>query len=270
MEKDNAAFTGSIPASYDADLGPVIFADYGADIAERVAATGARNVLEIAAGTGIVTRQLRNLLPPDAQVTATDLNPPVLDIARVKFRAGERVAFQPADAGALPFNDGAFDALVCQFGVMFFPDKDLAYREARRVLKPGGRYFFSVWDAVQHNPFIRHAHEIVAGAFTVDPPTFYQVPVGYFALDPIKTALETAGFSDIEISVAGRIKEVASIAGFARGLIHGNPTIDLIRARGGIDPDALAGRLAKALEHEFGANPCRLPMQAIIFEARRR
>jgi SAM-dependent methyltransferase len=267
---DNAAFIGSIPANYDAGLGPVIFADYAADMARRVAATGARNVLEIAAGTGIVTRELRNLLPPDAQVTATDLNPPMLEIARRKFRAGERVAFQPADAGALPFNDGAFDAVVCQFGVMFFPDKPLAYREARRVLNPGGRYFFSVWDAVQHNPFIRHAHEIIAGSFPVDPPTFYQVPVGYFALDPIKIALETAGFADIQIAVLSRVKEVASISGFARGLIYGNPTIDVIRARGGVDPDAFVARLAKALENEFGANPCRLPMQAIMIEARRR
>jgi ubiquinone/menaquinone biosynthesis C-methylase UbiE len=117
-------------------LGPHIFAGYAADIARRVAARGPLRVLETAAGTGIVTRQLRDMLSSNATLLATDLNLPMLDVARKKFGPAERVEFRQADADALPFPDGAFDAAICQFGVMFFPDKDKAYREIFRVLAP--------------------------------------------------------------------------------------------------------------------------------------
>ena len=146
MSSDAASFIGNIPQHYDQGLGPIIFAEYAADIARRAAASRPARVLETAAGTGIVTRRLRDALPGDTQLTATDLNPPMLDMARAKFRPGEQVGFQPADAVALPFADQSFDAIVCQFGVMFFPDKAKSFVEAYRVLAPGGRYVLSVWD----------------------------------------------------------------------------------------------------------------------------
>jgi ubiquinone/menaquinone biosynthesis C-methylase UbiE len=124
MNGDAAGYIGSIPQDYDRSLGPLIFADYAADISHRVAACNPARVLETAAGTGIVTRRLRDVLPVSVRLTATDLNPPMLEIARTKFRAGEQVDFQPADATELPFADSSFDVVVCQFGVMFFPDKD--------------------------------------------------------------------------------------------------------------------------------------------------
>jgi ubiquinone/menaquinone biosynthesis C-methylase UbiE len=136
---DNAAnFVGSIPEHYDRALGPVIFADFAHEMARQAAASAPQRVLETCAGTGIVTRRLRDRLPADTKLTVTDLNPPMLEVARAKFTAGEAVEFQPADATALPFPDQSFDAVVCQFGVMFFPDKAKSYREAFRVLKPGG------------------------------------------------------------------------------------------------------------------------------------
>src|SRR4030095_14617734 len=115
-----------------------------------------------AAGTGSVTRQLRDALPDGTQLTATDLNPPMLDLARSKFRRGEQVSFQPADATALPFADQAFEAMICQFCLMFFPDKAKSFSEAGRVLVPGGHYLLSVWDSHRYNSFGRIAHEVVA------------------------------------------------------------------------------------------------------------
>jgi ubiquinone/menaquinone biosynthesis C-methylase UbiE len=146
MSDDAAGFVGNIPQYYDQGMGPMVFVDYAADIARRVAAGNPARVLETAAGTGIVTRKLRDALPAGVHLTATDLNPPMLDVARSKFHAGEQVEFRPADATALPFADRSFDAVVCQFGVMFFPDKAKSYSEVYRVLAPGGRYLFSVWD----------------------------------------------------------------------------------------------------------------------------
>jgi SAM-dependent methyltransferase len=143
---------GTLPGFYDRGLGPVFFADFADDIARRTAAFAPLRVLETAAGTGIVTRRPRDILPAAAQVTASDLNAPMLDFAREKFGSGEHVRFEHADATMLPFPDAGFDAVVCQFGLMFFPDKDKAFREAHRVLAAGGRYLFSVWDSQRHNP----------------------------------------------------------------------------------------------------------------------
>src|SRR5260221_7698003 len=140
MSDQAGNFVGSIPEHYDRGLGPVLFADFADEMAGRVAAFAPRRVLETSAGTGIVTRRLRDLLPPETQIVATDLNPPMLDVARAKFAPGERLEFERADATALPFPDQAFDAVVCQLGVMFFPDKEKSYRDAYRVLAPGGRY----------------------------------------------------------------------------------------------------------------------------------
>jgi ubiquinone/menaquinone biosynthesis C-methylase UbiE len=270
VSNDAAAFVGNIPQHYEQRLGPMIFVDYAADIAQRVAAGNPARVLETAAGTGIVTRKLRDALPARARLMATDLNPPMLEIARGKFGAGEQVEFLPADAVALPFSDASFDAVVCQFGVMFFPDKAKSYSEAYRVLAPGGCYVFSVWDAHRYNPFGRIAHEIAGRFFTADPPQFYNVPFSCHQIDPIKEALIAAGFRDINVEVVRLEKEIPDAAVFARGLVFGNPLIDQVRARGGVEPELIVDAMAKALRDEFGADPGRMPLQAIVFSATRR
>jgi SAM-dependent methyltransferase len=270
MSDDAAGFIGTIPQHYDQGLGPLIFVDYAADIARRVAASHPTRVLETAAGTGIVTRKLRDALSKDARLTATDLNPPMLEVARAKFRAGEQVEFQPADATALPFADGSFDAVMCQFGIMFFPDKAKSCSEVFRVLAPGGRYVFSVWDSHRDNPFGRIAHEVVGAFFPADPPQFYNVPFSCHQIDPIKELLIAADFRDIGIAVVRLEKQIADMPLFARGLIYGNPLIDQIRTRGGVEPELIVDALLQALRHEFGIDPGRMPLQAIVFSATKR
>lgn len=261
-------FVGSIPENYDRGLGPIFFADFAADTARRVAAFAPTRVLETCAGTGIVTRNLRDVLPAVASLIATDLNPPMLEIARAKFRPGETIEFRPADAMALPFPAQSFDAVVCQFGVMFFPDKEKSYREALRVLAPGGRYVFSVWDG-DYNPHASIADRVAASFFPVDPPQFYRVPMSYNKIDPIKQSLADAGFTGLTISVLTRDKEIADMRSLAYALVYGNPLIDMIRSRGGVDPDRVADSLEQALSREFG-NPGRIPLQTIVFEASRK
>ena len=262
----HVSFAGSIPEEYDRGLGPVIFAGYASDMARRAASLAPVHVLELAAGTGIVTRQLRDRLPAETNLTATDLNPPMLDVARRKFAPGERVTFATADAMSLPFADAAFDAVVCQFGVMFFPDKARAYNEVHRVLAPGGRYLFSVWDSHRHNPYGRIAHEVVSGFFPENPPQFYHMPFHYHAIDPIKEALLDAGFSDIRIHVMPLAAGTMDIAAFARGLVHGNPTIDEIHKRGSIDPERIVHALTEALSRHASEHDG-IPGQAIFFDA---
>jgi SAM-dependent methyltransferase len=267
MADDAAGFIGGIPDHYDHFLGPNIFADYAADIARLVAAAKPARVLETAAGTGIVTRALRDALPPATEIVATDLNPPMLEVAQRKFRPGERVTFAPADAQALPYPDASFDAVVCQFGIMFYPDKDKGYREARRVLRPGGRYFFSTWDGHGFNAFARITSEASSLAFPDNPPPFYQVPFSCAAIDPIKGALGAAGFGDVTVRVIRHDKPVPDIAGFARGLVYGNPLIDQVRGRGG-DPEALVEAVRRALARDLGTPP-HMTIQAMLYEAER-
>jgi SAM-dependent methyltransferase len=258
-------FVGSIPEFYDRGLGPVIFTDYDEHTARLVVGYAPSRVLETGAGTGIVTRRLRDLLPTTTRLVATDLNLPMLDFARTKFRPDEPIEFQQADAQALPFGDASFDAVACQFGVMFFPDKEKSYREAYRVLTSGGRYVFSVWDG-DYNRHGRIADDVAAQFFPTDPPQFYRVPSGYNKIDPIKGSLSDAGFIELRIAVLTREKQVADMSAFAHAMVYGSPLIDMIRTRGGVDPDRVVKTLGEAFAREFG-NPGRLPQRAILFEA---
>jgi SAM-dependent methyltransferase len=225
-----------------------------------------RRVLELAAGTGIVTRHLRDLLPQAAALTATDLNPPMLEIARTRFRPGEAVEFQPADATALPFAAGSFDMIVCQFGAMFFPDKDRSYREALRVLVPGGRYLFSVWDSHRYNSFGRIVHEVAGRFFPADPPQFMAVPFGY-RFEPIKDSLLDAGFANFTAVVIRLQKQVAELATLASGLVYGSPLIDHVKQRGGVEAEQIVAAVMQEYRREFGVDPATIPLQAIVFSA---
>ncbi|MEQ1929015.1 MAG: methyltransferase domain-containing protein [Parvularculaceae bacterium] len=267
MTVSAARFTGDIPRHYDEGLGPVMFAPYAADMAARVASLKPNSVLETAAGTGIVTRALRSALPSSSHLTASDLNAPMLDIAAKKFEPGDRVSFEPADAQALPFGDAQFDAVVCQFGVMFYPDKAKSFAEARRVLKKGGRYFFNVWDSREANAFARIAAEAAAAAFPADPPKFYDTPFSCSRLDPLRDLAAGAGFDGLEISLVGIESRVIDPAAFARGLVFGNPLGEEIRARGG-DAKEIARGIEARLRAELGAGARPIRLNAIVFSAR--
>jgi SAM-dependent methyltransferase len=260
-----AGYEGDVAIPYDQDLGPVLFEHYGADIARRIAERSVRDVLEIAAGTGIVTRHLRDTLAKDVRLTAIDISDSMLDVARKKFLPHEQVTFQIADATALPFDGEAFDAVVCQFGVMFF-DKEAAFREVRRALRRGGRYLFSVWDSEHYNPFASLSFEVLKQFFPVDTPRFLFDPVACHQIDPIKEKLIRAGFDRIVVSVQRKEYDIMDVAAFARALVF-TPVIFEIRERGGVDPEEIAKALTEALMKEYGSAPTRYPMQAILFEA---
>lgn len=262
MDASAARFVGSVPEFYDRCMGPVIFAPYARDIARRAAGGVAARVLETAAGTGIVTRALRDELPREAELTATDLNLPMIEVARRKFESGERVRLEVADAIDLPYRDASFDTVVCQFGVMFYPDRPRSYREVRRVLQRGGRYLFSVWDSHRHNEFGRIACETVARRLPDDPPQFHRVPFGYADIDPIKESLLEAGFGDVRVAVVRIARPLREPAEFARGLVLGTPLAEQLRMRGA-DPESLIAEIQAA----FAALAPRFSMQAIVFEA---
>ena len=261
-------FDGSIPETYDQHLGPLLFEPFAADIADRVARLGPRKVLEIAAGTGIVSRAMMNTLPRETALTISDLNAPMLDYARQKSEtSGRDVEWQQADAQKLPFPGQSFDAVVCQFGLMFFPDKRKGLREFYRVLEKRGSLVFSVWDSIDRNPVQSIAHSTIATFFEVDPPDFYQIPCGMGDLEEVRRLTEEAGFADIAIESASLTGTAESAHNAAVGLVRGNPVINTIKERGTADVDEIIGTLARILEDRFGARSLQVPLRAHVVSA---
>ncbi len=270
MAENDKAFAGSIPELYDRYLVPLIFQDCARDIAARAAKADPRDVLEIAAGTGVVTRALAPVLGKETRLVVTDLNQPMLDRAKSQQPADARCEWKQADALALPFDDRSFDVVVCQFGVMFFPDKVKGYREAHRVLKPGGRFVFNVWDRLEANGFPAAINDALAELFPADPPRFLpRTPYGYNDADRIRAEMKDAGFVDVSVTVMDASSKAPSARDPAIGFCQGTPLRGEIEAR---DPSGLekaTAHAAAAIARKFGNGPVAAPIRALVFEGRR-
>jgi ubiquinone/menaquinone biosynthesis C-methylase UbiE len=259
-------FTGSIPELYHRHLGPMFFEPYARDLAQRVAALvgPSGRVLEVAAGTGIVTRALRATLPAGVEIVAMDLNVPMLEIAKHHVGAAEGLRFEIGDATSLAFADASFDVVACQFGLMFFPDKPRAARETFRVLRPGGAWIFNVWGPFEDDPVAEIGHRAIAECFAGDePPEFYSTPFGFHDADMLRRLATDAGFTNVTIDDVHFIAESESAYHAAVGIVQGNPIVMTIRERGG-DPVAVTEHVAKALARELGDHPLRAPMMARV------
>jgi ubiquinone/menaquinone biosynthesis C-methylase UbiE len=271
MEAADKMFAGKIPELYDSMLVPLIFEPYARDLASRVAEVKPRDVLETAAGTGALTRELASKLPAHARIAATDLNQPMLDHATAKQQGDSRITWRQADALALPFGDQIFDAVVCQFGVMFLPDKVKGYQETRRVLKPGGHFFFNTWDAISENEFAGVVNQALAPLFPENPADFMaRLPHSYFDLQRIREELAAGGFASISIETTEEISRAASPRDVAVAFCQGTPLRNDIETR---DPSRLeeaTQTAAEALSRRFGTGPIAGRMRAHVITAVRR
>ncbi|MEP7297684.1 MAG: class I SAM-dependent methyltransferase [Burkholderiales bacterium] len=265
----DATFAGSVPHLYEKYLVPLIFEPYAVDIAGRVAARRPGRVLELAAGTGVVTRRLVDVLPSTTRIVATDLNQPMLDEA-VAVGTARAVEWQRADAMQLPFADGTFDAIVCQFGVMFFPGKAAAFAEARRVLAPGGAFLFNVWDGLDQNEFADTVTRSLEPMFPADPPRFMaRTPHGYHDQATIRQDLVAGGFDRPPefTTVAARSRaasaQIAAVAYCQGTLFRGE-----IEARDAARLSEATDAAAAALAARFGPDPIdgKIQAQVIVVE----
>ncbi len=269
-DSSDKVFAGSVPALYEQYMVPLIFEPYAKDLATRVAAYPLTRVLEIAAGTGVVTRHLASVLAADVAIVATDLNAPML-AAAAAVGTSRAVEWQEADAMKLPFADASFDAVVCQFGAMFFPDRPKAFAEARRVLRSGGVLLFNVWDRIEENEFADVVTTALALLFPDDPPRFLaRTPHGYHDVALIRRDLASGGFDNapaIDTVAARSVSASASIPAIA--YCHGTPLRAEIEARDMSGLAAATRATERALAARFGDASVDGKIQAHVVAVRR-
>jgi SAM-dependent methyltransferase len=265
MSNTDKVFAGSIPKLYDQYLVPLIFEPYAADLANRLRPRLLASVLEIAAGTGVVTRALASSLREGVSIVATDLNQAMLDHASA-IGTTRAVEWRHADAMALPFADATFDAVVCQFGVMFLPDKPRAFAKARRVLKPGGIFLFNVWDRIAENEFADAVTTALESVFPDDPPRFLaRTPHGYHERAAIERDLASGGFTRpaqfATLAVRSRAKSADEPA---LAYCQGTPLRNEIEARDASRLAQATDVAARAIAQRFGPGPVDGKIQAIV------
>jgi ubiquinone/menaquinone biosynthesis C-methylase UbiE len=268
MLETDKVFAGSVPENYDCYMVPLIFAPYAADLAHRAASFSPSAVLEVAAGTGVVTRALAPQLASGANYVVTDLNQPMLDHAASQQPPDRRITWRQADALALPFENADFDLVCCQFGAMFFPDRLAAYREARRVLKPGGRFLFNVWDRIEENVFADDVTNALARFFPGDPPRFLaRTPHGYHDTALIRGDLENAGFSHVMIETRAEQSRAPSPRLPAVAYCQGTLLRNEIEARAAGKLEAVTDYAASAIAERHGGGEVAAKIQAHVIAA---
>lgn len=262
---ENARFHGSVPTFYDRYLGPFMFESYAEALAGRLPRKDGTRVLEIACGTGIGTERLLRALPRGGTLVATDLTEAMLDFARQKVK-DPRVEWRAADMGALPFDAGSFDAVVCGFGLMFVPDKGAALAEARRVLAPGGTYLATTWGPLADLPAIRSMHERLVAMYPANPPRFLETPYGFGDPEFWRKALSGAGFARVSVERVPSDSESKSAEDVATGFVKGTPLFPALQERGA-DHDQVVREVAAVLAKVGGERPFRAPLFALLLEA---
>ncbi len=262
-----ASFSGSIPEYYDRCLGPAWFDPFAMVLAKRLPTKPPGDVLEIACGTGPLTRRVREQLDPKIRMIATDLSMAMLDYARGKLNGYKGIEWREADAVNLPFGNGNFGAVVCAFGLMFVPDKLAALREARRVLNEDGILLFDVWDRIEENPHAAISAEVLEGLFPGDEEIRFRIPFEMHDLELLRQMVSEAGFRKVNIEKKRLRIARGSAHTLATGQIRGTPRSLFIEKRG-ILLDEVVAKVAAALAKAGGADPYRGHAQAVVVEAR--
>ena len=259
-------FSGSIPENYDRFLGPMLFEPYAVDLVSRINHSNITSVLELACGTGRVTRHLVKNFSPTTKITASDLNPGMIAVAKRQVPEPS-IDWLTADMQDLPFKDNVFDVAVCQYGIMFVPDKPKAIREIARVLKRGGVFYFNTWDKIENNGVPRIARQVVTDYYNGAQPEFYALPFSMYEPDVLRALLLGNGFSDVQISLVKKEGVSPSAHDAARGIIEGNPFFNELLAKDPTAVEKIGALVRKEIGATYGNDPMRCPLQAWVGSA---
>lgn len=260
-------FAGSVPANYDKYLGPILFEPYALDLVERLKNDKVEHVLELACGTGRVTRHLVDLIPDDGSLVATDLNPGMLEVAKSKIQ-NEKIQWLVANAQELSFYNGQFDHVVCQFGVMFFPEKEKSFREAHRVLKAGGKYIFNTWESVEKNPRIDLMWKVMREVFGSETPDFLEKgPHSFFDKNEIEQLLINAGFINVRIETVATTPKYNQPDDLIKGFAEGSPLANYLSEKSKDVQMEFRKRLQEELNEQDKIFGNTVPSLALVVEA---
>lgn len=258
------SFSGSVPANYDKYLGPFLFEPYSLDLVERINDIQLTNVLELACGTGRLTRHLVKVIPSGGRLVASDLNPDMLEVAKGKI-TDPKIQWQVLDAQELPFEDNSFDLVICQYGVMFFPDKMKAYAEAYRVLKAGGRFIFNVWDEMAFNPAIEVIHKALQETFGDNAPDFLSKgPYSYFDEEEIAKSIQEAGFTSVQIELVVKYSSYHTAEDLIKGFFDGTPLGAYLKDFDKPVTEELFRKIEQRLEEQVGKDGKEASLQALV------
>jgi SAM-dependent methyltransferase len=260
-------FTGNVPERYDRYMVPLLFEPYANDLVERLSQRDDLRVLELAAGTGAVTRRLREALPDGSTLVATDLNEAMVAYARQAVPSAG-IEWSAADAQQLPFDDGSFDVVVCQFGLMFLPDKVQGFREARRVLADGGLLLANVWHTREENTVAHIVQQLLDERFPDDPPRFLDTPYGYGDHDRLRADLAAAGWDKVDLHEVRTSGQAPSAQDAALGFLTGSPLFFELAQRGE-DAGSFAAELTRRLAASGGDRPYTTALAATVIAATR-
>ncbi|MDQ6812129.1 MAG: methyltransferase domain-containing protein [Bacteroidota bacterium] len=263
---DQLLFSGSIPENYDRYLGPYLFEPYAVDIVQRIKKQDCRMMLELACGTGRVTRHIVDALCENGRLIATDINKDMLAVAKTKV-GDSRVQWDVTDAQNLSFADNTFDHVICQFGVMFFPDKPRAFEEVNRVLARSGIYIFNTWGSLDQNKWTAVIHDVMDEVFKNEAPDFLQNgPYSFNDTSVIKAQLTAAGFTHIAIEPVKKVITYPNSEEFIKGFLTGTPLSMFFKNRDGSAVELVKQKLKQSLQQQFGDN-CTSEMLAYVCTA---
>ena len=260
-----ANFSGSMPEYYDRIMVPAQFDVFAADLVRRLPAKPPGDVLELACGTGVATRRLREHLDAGVRLVATDISDAMLAYAKGKVKGA--IEWRKADAGALPFDPASFGAVVCAFGVMFVPDKKAAFREARRMLREGGTFLFNVWDGLDKNPHSRATNDVIEAMFPGDPEMKFRGPFEFNDRAVLRSLLAEGRLREVRMEPARLEVRCPSARDYASGQLRGTPRGALLEKRG-LAVEEVVDKVAAALAKVGGKAPFRSMAQALVVEAR--
>lgn len=262
----SALFNSAVAPHYDKYQGPIFFEPYAIEISKRIDPTSVKTALEIACGTGRVTRHLRKTLSPAAKLIATDISPDMLAVAK-DILGDENIEWQTVDAQQLPFDDNSIDLIVCAFGYMFLPDKVKGFKEAYRVLRPGGKLLFTTWDKLELNGASYIQRTVVAKYLANDVPPTYMLAFSMNNEEELRGWLQQAGFSEVGFESVEQIASGETAKGVTEGLTMGGSFCNMIMER---NPDwmpLIKAEIEKQLSEKFGAEPMKSPMRALFTTA---
>jgi SAM-dependent methyltransferase len=239
--------------TYERFFGPAMFEPLAGVLVERAAPRPGERVLDVACGTGIVTRRLPLLVGESGRVVGLDLSPEMLAVARSQpSRDGAPVDWIEGDAQALPLEDGTFDLVVCQQGLQFVPDRAAAAREMRRVLGEDGRAVVAVWQGLDRHPMFRALIEAEAEHLGL-PVERLATPFSLGDADRLRALFDGAGFAAVDVSTADISARFAPADRFIRLTVRAAAAVMPELAEGGPEAmEELARAVTGAVEPEAG------------------